>query len=440
MPMNISEFIQSQEVQRALLRAGRAAGMPLSIHPIGKDGEEGSRICGSTTCSACSYVAGLPSGRSACRASRTGASNQALHQNRPIPFICHMGFACVSLAMPVPASNLVITIGPWNPSDTSDNLEYDACRGLQQLTGVLANTFPVSLTDIRVVPTSAIIALAEWLSATLHELWETNIDKVSSETEQSIETNPETATTTVEVKNRSNRNRIPQASLDTNRAREISAALIAGNKTQAGTLFEGALLEYKNQASVRQAEMIRMRAMTITSAVVESIAAAGVPAPSLDKFADWVKSLQKENDLESCKKSALQFLSKAITVKRNQQSENIKQSSSPQAEKLRKVLNTVLKHQKLDSEITLQQVADILGETPSAISHRMKKLLGMHFSEYLGRVRIEEAKRLLRSTKLSATIIAQRVGIADQSNFGKLFKKYAGMTPIEYRKRIQNLL
>ena len=136
----------------------------------------------------------------------------------------------------------------------------------------------------------------------------------------------------------------------------------------------------------------------------------------------------------------MQFLSKAITVKRNQQSENIKQSSSPQAEKLRKVLNTVLKHQKLDSEITLQQVADILGETPSAISHRMKKLLGMHFSEYLGRVRIEEAKRLLRSTKLSATIIAQRVGIADQSNFGKLFKKYAGMTPIEYRKRIQNLL
>ncbi len=439
--MKISEFIQSPEVQQALLRAGRAAGMPLSVHPIGNDGEEGSRICGGSACGACSYVAGLPGGRHACRTSRTYASNQALRQNRPIPFICHMGFACVSVLIPVPASNLVITIGPWNPSDSGDGLEHDTCQGLQNLTGVLPGAFPVPLTDIRMAPSSAMMALAEWLSATLHGLWNASTNKDSTGAEQLNETNTVSlSVTNVSSSNNSNRYRIPEITLDINRAREIAAALIAGNKAHAGTLFEGALLEFTKYPGANQAEHIRLRTMTITSAVIEAITAAGIPTPSLDSYADWIKSLANEENIGSYKKSALQFLSKSINIRQHQLTNNLKQKASPQAEKLRKVLNTILKQQKLDSEITLQQVAEILGETPSAISHRMKKLLGMHFSEYLGRMRIEEAKRLLRNSKLSATDIALRVGITDQSNFGKLFKKYAGMSPIEYRKRIQRQL
>jgi two-component system response regulator YesN len=85
--------------------------------------------------------------------------------------------------------------------------------------------------------------------------------------------------------------------------------------------------------------------------------------------------------------------------------------------------------------IPLQEMAKLLGQSPSAISHRLERKFGMSYSDYLARLRMEEAKRLLRHTKLSATAIGPRVGIRDQSNFTKTFKRFIGMTPAEYREQ-----
>jgi len=65
----------------------------------------------------------------------------------------------------------------------------------------------------------------------------------------------------------------------------------------------------------------------------------------------------------------------------------------------------------------------------------LRRKFGMSFSEYVNRLRIDRAKDLLRRTQLNATQIAQRLGISDQSNFGKLFKRFEGITPLEYRER-----
>ena len=53
--------------------------------------------------------------------------------------------------------------------------------------------------------------------------------------------------------------------------------------------------------------------------------------------------------------------------------------------------------------------------------------------EYLTRVRIEQAKKLLQKTDLNTSLIAARVGL-DKTNLYKHFKKLTGLTPVQWRE------
>lgn len=83
--------------------------------------------------------------------------------------------------------------------------------------------------------------------------------------------------------------------------------------------------------------------------------------------------------------------------------------------------------------ITLNDLADILHLNPSYLSSLFKNTTGLSYKEYLNRVRIEEAKRLLSSTDYPIMEIAVACGFNDQSYFTKIFKKHTGMTPKHYR-------
>lgn len=58
----------------------------------------------------------------------------------------------------------------------------------------------------------------------------------------------------------------------------------------------------------------------------------------------------------------------------------------------------------------------------------------MTISEYVQRERIEEAKKLLTLTDYPITDIAAWLNFSDQSYFNKVFKKWIGMTPKDYRR------
>jgi AraC-like DNA-binding protein len=85
--------------------------------------------------------------------------------------------------------------------------------------------------------------------------------------------------------------------------------------------------------------------------------------------------------------------------------------------------------------VSLTEVAGLLGVSPSAITHRLQRRFGLSYSEYLGRLRAEKAKELLRRTRLNIAEVAARVGISDPSNLGRLFRRHVGMSPNAYRSR-----
>lgn len=85
--------------------------------------------------------------------------------------------------------------------------------------------------------------------------------------------------------------------------------------------------------------------------------------------------------------------------------------------------------------INRQDLADMLFVNSDYLSRIFNRENGMPLPDYITKVRMEEAKRLLQS---DATIseIAVKVGIDNYSYFSTVFKKYTGMTPMEFRKEL----
>ena len=91
--------------------------------------------------------------------------------------------------------------------------------------------------------------------------------------------------------------------------------------------------------------------------------------------------------------------------------------------------------QNLDKKITLQDTARHVGFSYTHFSKVFKDEMGVPFNVYLNKFRVERSKALLLSDRLSIQEVCDAVGYTDQSYFVKVFKKYAGVTPGNYRKK-----
>lgn len=84
--------------------------------------------------------------------------------------------------------------------------------------------------------------------------------------------------------------------------------------------------------------------------------------------------------------------------------------------------------------LSLETVAAEVKLTPVYFSSIFKKVTGQNFHDYLTQVRINEAKNLLKEPGKSIIEISIAVGYTDNKYFRKLFKKYTGIKPSDYRK------
>ena len=87
-------------------------------------------------------------------------------------------------------------------------------------------------------------------------------------------------------------------------------------------------------------------------------------------------------------------------------------------------------------ELTLDQLAKLVGLTPTYFSALFKKETGSTLSNYLIRYRLDIAQQQLRNTRLSILEIAESVGYPDVKYFSRIFKNHLNITPSEFRKLI----
>ena len=84
--------------------------------------------------------------------------------------------------------------------------------------------------------------------------------------------------------------------------------------------------------------------------------------------------------------------------------------------------------------LTVDEVAKRLGYSSSYVFALFKKH-GTSFTKTLTKKRMEEAKLLLADPSKKMAEIASQVGYEDPYYFSHCFKKYFGMSPLEYRKQ-----
>lgn len=92
-------------------------------------------------------------------------------------------------------------------------------------------------------------------------------------------------------------------------------------------------------------------------------------------------------------------------------------------------------NQRLDRAWTMTQLAEHCHTSPRTLLRRFQNAVGLSPIQYSQQLRVERAKALLESTKLSLEDITEQCGYADVSSFSKVFKQWARVTPREYRGR-----
>ncbi|WP_246067254.1 helix-turn-helix domain-containing protein [Paenibacillus koleovorans] len=116
-----------------------------------------------------------------------------------------------------------------------------------------------------------------------------------------------------------------------------------------------------------------------------------------------------------------------------------KLSSLPQENKeLELVAQAVdLLRQRLAEDVTPEQVCAALSVSKTQLKATFKARTGLTLTEYLNKLRLEEAKVLIREEALSFTEIADRLGYSSIHYFSRQFKKATGMAPSEYARSVQ---
>jgi len=87
-------------------------------------------------------------------------------------------------------------------------------------------------------------------------------------------------------------------------------------------------------------------------------------------------------------------------------------------------------------QIPLGQIAKAVNMSSFYFCKTFKKVIGINFTDYVVRVRIEKSKNLLLNPNLRVSEIAFEVGFQSLTHFNRMFKKVLGQSPTEYRAQL----
>lgn len=107
------------------------------------------------------------------------------------------------------------------------------------------------------------------------------------------------------------------------------------------------------------------------------------------------------------------------------------QASQIEDVRLRRVVDYI--HDNLSDDLTLSFMADLAAMSGFHFSRSFKAATGKSPLQYVIAARIDLAKVLLKTTKLSVSEIAYRAGYSDVSRFGQHFKRATATTPARFR-------
>lgn len=112
-----------------------------------------------------------------------------------------------------------------------------------------------------------------------------------------------------------------------------------------------------------------------------------------------------------------------------------KNASLPLSEHIRKAIDHIERNYK--KPILPRDVAEAIGVTPNWLGKLFKRETGRNLIDHLAEFRVEEAKRLLRETKMDVAEIAFNSGFNSVPTFHRTFRAFEKQSPLSYRRASQ---
>lgn len=137
-----------------------------------------------------------------------------------------------------------------------------------------------------------------------------------------------------------------------------------------------------------------------------------------------IENLKTRDDVRRWFREQEREFSRSTGVDREKQSESVMEKAKDYI------------RQNFQKDLTLDEVSKSVDISPYYFSKLFKQETGENFIEYLTRVRMKNAEKLLLDPSYSIKEICVMCGYGDPNYFSRIFKKYEGVTPSEYRERL----
>lgn len=111
----------------------------------------------------------------------------------------------------------------------------------------------------------------------------------------------------------------------------------------------------------------------------------------------------------------------------------LRQQGKQYSPAIRRAMDYIQAH--YEEELSLNTVAEKVYLHRDYLSRQFKKEVGVNYSEYILRIRLDKAKQLLETTDMRVSDVASSVGISNLSYFSTVFNKIYGLKPKEARKK-----
>lgn len=208
-------------------------------------------------------------------------------------------------------------------------------------------------------------------------------------------------------------------------------AVKTGNYVEAAARINE-LLQYRilprNNDAVRDQKNLMFVVNTLLRKAVEEVQVHPIYIDELSrKLAIQIESCTTENQLNTLR---TEMIKKYCLLVKNY-------SRSGYSSLVRECMDYVDFHYM--EQITLTSLAQQYFVSNTHLSALFKKEVNMNLKEYIQEVRLKHARLLLNTTKFPIQEIAANCGFLDVNYFTRVFKKVHGMSPREYRNKMQEV-
>lgn len=202
----------------------------------------------------------------------------------------------------------------------------------------------------------------------------------------------------------------------------LTEAIHAGNEALADGMLEDIRQEVINgRMTLAQARIHMMSIALITEMELSAMGAQPADAPAFVK--------------EALGMLTYEGIHRGITALMKTAFENIRRKRTAQYDRtVVKVCDII--RQRYSARLTIEALAQEVHYSPAYLSELFRQETGQTIGNFMLKVRMEKAMERLAATRDSIFQIAEDVGYAEQTHFTRLFKRYTGMTPLEYRKKV----